>query len=347
MKKHWRNLSIIWKLNLLIVTISVAVLILATISFVVQYRNEFEKTMVLEVEALAEVVGFSSAPSLLFDDRAAATQSLAALGVKKHVVAACIYDRSGALFCAFTPRNVRQDIPVSPSPDDEHYFDAGHLHLFRKIKINNDTVGTIYIRHDLQQLDQERNRYMAIAAIIFIVCLIFILGLSVLFQNIITKPILSLIGAVGEITREKDYSVRVEKKHGDEVGTLIDGFNEMIHEIQYRDMNLEQQVEQRTAELQAANTSLTVEMQERHLVELEKEKLIVELQTALSEVKTLSGLLPICCSCKKIRDDTGYWRQIETYLQEHSNAAFSHGICPACAKELYPDYYNDELNKDD
>jgi len=343
--KLWRNLSIIWKLNLLIVTISVAVLFFATIGFVVQYRSEFEKTMVLEVEALAEVIGFSSAPALLFDDRAAATQSLAALGAKKHVVAACIYDRSGALFCAFTPRNVRQDIPVSPSPDDEHYFDAGHLHLFRKIKINNDTIGTMYIRHDLQQVTQERDRYMAIAGIIFIVCIVIIMGLSFLFQNIISKPILLLLQAVEKITREKDYSVRVEKKYGDEVGTLIDGFNEMIHEIQYRDLHLEKQVEQRTAELQAVNTSLTEEMHERSLVELERGKLIVELTTALSDVKTLSGLLPICCACKKIRDDKGYWRQIETYLQEHSNAAFSHGICPVCAKELYPDYYNDELNK--
>ncbi len=102
--KLWRNLSIIWKLNVLIVTISAAVLLLATIIFVVQNRNEFEDAMVLEMEALAEVVGFSTAPALLFDDRAAAAQSLAALEAKKHVVAACIYDRSGALFAPLPRR---------------------------------------------------------------------------------------------------------------------------------------------------------------------------------------------------------------------------------------------------
>jgi len=64
-----------------------------------------------------------------------------------------------------------------------------------------------------------------------------------------------------------------------------------------------------------------------------------ELQRALEQVKTLSGLLPICSSCKKIRDDTGYWNQIEIYIKEHSEAEFSHSICPECAKELYPELY--------
>jgi PleD family two-component response regulator len=68
----------------------------------------------------------------------------------------------------------------------------------------------------------------------------------------------------------------------------------------------------------------------------QKEKLISELQEALAKVKTLSGLLPICSSCKKIRDDKGYWNQIETYIRQHSEADFTHSICPKCAKMLYP-----------
>ncbi|GAB4347452.1 MAG: hypothetical protein Kow0089_24920 [Desulfobulbaceae bacterium] len=61
------------------------------------------------------------------------------------------------------------------------------------------------------------------------------------------------------------------------------------------------------------------------------------LQEALAEVRTLSGFLPICASCKKIRDDRGYWNQIEAYIREHSDAEFSHGLCPECAQKLYPD----------
>jgi PAS domain S-box-containing protein len=60
-----------------------------------------------------------------------------------------------------------------------------------------------------------------------------------------------------------------------------------------------------------------------------------------SEIKTLRGLLPICSSCKKIKDDNGYWNQIEVYIREHSEADFTHGICPECARKLYPELYDD------
>lgn len=73
--------------------------------------------------------------------------------------------------------------------------------------------------------------------------------------------------------------------------------------------------------------------------EEEREKLIEELQQALSDVKVLSGMLPICASCKKIRDDKGYWNRLEAYIGKHTNAQFSHGICPECARKLYPELY--------
>jgi PAS domain S-box-containing protein len=72
--------------------------------------------------------------------------------------------------------------------------------------------------------------------------------------------------------------------------------------------------------------------------EAERERLIIELQDALADVKLLSGLVPICANCKKIRDDQGYWTQIESYIQDRSDAKFSHSICPDCAKKLYPNY---------
>lgn len=97
-------------------------------------------------------------------------------------------------------------------------------------------------------------------------------------------------------------------------------------------------------------SSIVVNLQDithQKQVEEEREKLIKDLQDALAEVKKLSGLLPICASCKKIRDDKGYWNQIEAYIQEHSEAKFSHGICPECFKKLYPDldYYAPHLGK--
>jgi transcriptional regulator with PAS, ATPase and Fis domain len=76
---------------------------------------------------------------------------------------------------------------------------------------------------------------------------------------------------------------------------------------------------------------------DRKKLEDEKARLIDKLQSSLEKVKLLSGFLPICASCKKIRDDKGYWNQIESYIRDHSEAEFSHGICPECAKELYPE----------
>ena len=75
--------------------------------------------------------------------------------------------------------------------------------------------------------------------------------------------------------------------------------------------------------------------------EEEKERLIIELQQALAIVKTLSGLLPICANCKKIRNDDGYWTMVESYVSAHSEAEFSHGICPDCGVKLYGDLYVD------
>ena len=72
------------------------------------------------------------------------------------------------------------------------------------------------------------------------------------------------------------------------------------------------------------------------------EELRLELKEAMSKIKTLSGLLPICYSCKKIRDDKGYWNQLEAYISSHSEAAFSHSICPECAKKLYPEIYKNK-----
>jgi len=99
---------------------------------------------------------------------------------------------------------------------------------------------------------------------------------------------------------------------------------------------LERKIRSRTDELDAVNVRLHAEIEERKKTEAEKEALINELRKALEEVKVLRGFLPICASCKKIRDDRGSWSQIEEYIRKHSEAEFSHGICPDCAKRLYP-----------
>jgi phosphoserine phosphatase RsbU/P len=73
---------------------------------------------------------------------------------------------------------------------------------------------------------------------------------------------------------------------------------------------------------------------------------IKELESANEQIKTLSGIVPICASCKNIRDDTGYWQQVEEYISKHSEAVFSHGICPSCMQKLYPDVYEHMQKKE-
>lgn len=86
-------------------------------------------------------------------------------------------------------------------------------------------------------------------------------------------------------------------------------------------------VRERTAELERSNDDLKQEIEEREKAE--------------QKIRVLKGLLPICSSCKNIRDDRGYWNQIEIYIHEHSEAKFTHGICPDCAKKLYPEFYEE------
>jgi PAS domain S-box-containing protein len=100
---------------------------------------------------------------------------------------------------------------------------------------------------------------------------------------------------------------------------------------------LDCRVKDRTSALAEANEHLRQEIADRRKAEDENQKLIVDLKKALKEVKKLSGLLPICASCKRIRDDKGYWNQLEDYIQKHSEAEFSHGVCPDCTKKLYPE----------
>ncbi|MBW8003380.1 MAG: PAS domain S-box protein [Planctomycetes bacterium] len=98
--------------------------------------------------------------------------------------------------------------------------------------------------------------------------------------------------------------------------------------------HLEELVEERTAELTTANQKLQQEIIGRKRTEKEREKLISDLRVALVKIKTLSGIIPICAKCKKIRDDKGYWKQVEEYIRDHTEAEFSHGLCPECAAEM-------------
>lgn len=115
--------------------------------------------------------------------------------------------------------------------------------------------------------------------------------------------------------------------------------------VSYKEQ-LEIKVRDRTEELEESNSMLSSEIDEKKKIAREKELLIQQLQESLDNIKTLKGLLPICSYCKKIRDDTGYWEAIDSYISLNSEAEFSHGICPDCLKKEFPDICDSILEQD-
>ncbi|NUM80250.1 PAS domain S-box protein [bacterium] len=149
---------------------------------------------------------------------------------------------------------------------------------------------------------------------------------------------LSELAAPEDLERLLDYGRR--RARGEEAPTLY------TFKIQRRDNRMPVELEASVSNFFHENKHHIItfvrDITERRRNELERERLIADLKNALGKVKTLSGLLPICASCKKIRDDKGYWNQIEVYIEQHSEADFSHGICPDCAKRLYPEEFQDD-----
>lgn len=164
-------------------------------------------------------------------------------------------------------------------------------------------------------------------------------GILILLSMVLARRIsfsvtshLQALGAVAQRVAESgSLDSHAEVAGPDDVQVLASSFNAMIDRVRSAKENLEQRVEERTAELSVANDEL-------RRLNRDKELAIKELQEALNSISTLRGLLPICAACKKIRDDKGYWNRIEDYVAEHTEADFSHAICPDCAKKLYGKY---------
>jgi len=182
----------------------------------------------------------------------------------------------------------------------------------------------------------------------FTLVAVFFLIISIIVIAIFS--IKSVIRPLGKLSKgalrvkEGDLTTHVDIHTKDEIGSLAQSFNNMIdnlHDARDREkeytQTLEQRVEDRTREITIKKEELKKTLQVRKQAEEALQQERDNLQKTLSEVKTLRGFLPICAHCKKIRDDKGYWNQIESYIRDRSDAEFSHGICPECAKKLYPD----------
>jgi len=182
-----------------------------------------------------------------------------------------------------------------------------------------------YLGHEAAEIGEALERayrdisavQMVIASLSGAVLLLWAVIIAAMSRGVI-GPVVRLRHAAARLG-EGDFGAPVGRPPSGEVGELVAAFDEM------------------RVKLKAAIEDLAEEVVSRKRTEAEKEKIIAELRKALAEVKTLSGLLPICASCKKIRDDKGYWTQVETYVTDHTMAEFSHGLCPDCARKMYSD----------
>ena len=250
----FRRLSIRNRQILLFTSTSLAVLALACAGFVTYDVLNFRRSMVQHLQVLAEVLGNSCTAALDFQDAKVAQEVLSALSAEPEILAAMVYTRNGEVLSHYPSSGPRPTAP--PPPAAAYYFERGRLVLFHKIVERGEVVGTICVQSDLRALSQRLHHYGRIVAGVVLVSALVALALATWLQGLISGPILQMAQAARRVAQEKDYTVRVTKRSHNELGRLMDDFNEMIAQIQTRDeallqaqADLERRVAERTQEL--------------------------------------------------------------------------------------------------
>ena len=195
------------------------------------------------------------------------------------------------------------------------------LLLLSTILIPSVMFGYLLYLQNIEQIEMH-NVWLHVIFILILSAITVFISLNLLMKNI-RKSNRMLMAACRAVI-EGNLSVSVSMITTNEFGILSQSANALI------------------ARLRDLITSLEERFYELRESKIEQEKKNHDLEDAIAQVKTLSGLLPICAYCKKIRNDKGYWEQIEEYIGTHTEAVFSHGLCPGCAKELYPNIYPTE-----
>ena len=258
MKRSFRNLPIKHKLMVLTGTITGIALLVACAAFALTEQAAFRRTMARDFVILADMFADNVASGLAFSDPASIEQTLQTLRANRRVVAACVYDQQGAVVGSYrraeAPAGAGFKLPAA-QPTGQR-FGAERLDTFQSVTLAGEVIGCVYIGTDLTELRERAWRYAALAGVLLIGCMLVALLLVSRLQRIISQPIVDLAQTVSAVTTGKNYGVRAHKQSDDELGRLIDGFNEMLVQIQARDSalqsahdSLEHRVAERTQEL--------------------------------------------------------------------------------------------------
>jgi signal transduction histidine kinase/DNA-binding response OmpR family regulator len=261
--RRFGDASIARRLTWMNMLVSAAALVLACAAFIGYDLVTFRLTIVRNLSTQAQIIGSNSASALLFNDPQAAQTTLSALKAAPNILSAVIYMPDGQPLATYS--RDRSDT-VSPPPSisagqiETHVLGRQEIELVRSIVFQGKPIGTVYIRSDLQELDQRMNRYLGIALIVLFVSLMAALLVSSVFRRAIATPIIDLARIARAVSHDKNYSVRAAPIRGEgELTILIDAFNEMLTQIGESETellkahdSLEQRVRERTAELETA-----------------------------------------------------------------------------------------------
>jgi two-component system, sensor histidine kinase and response regulator len=251
------KLSLRHKITLVIMVNTLAALCVASIAFAEYGVYLFKKLQMQDLNALANVMGTNSTAALAFKDQNSARDVLQALAAKPHILAASIFDRDGKPFAMYA-KGAQKDAYFPPAIENEtSRFTSDRVLIFQKITLDGEKVGNIFLEGDTVEYQQLLEGYLLFFGLILVAVSLGAYAVAEQLQRPISNPILDLAWTTKMVTGSRDYSIRARKQSEDEVGVLIDGFNEMLAQIQKRDGDLnsarddlERRVDERTLELE-------------------------------------------------------------------------------------------------
>lgn len=251
---RFRDMPIKQKLMLAIMVSMSAGLLLAGIGIVLADSYLFRRYLERDLSALAKIVADNTTASLAFDDSHSAGETLAALRARPHVAAACVYRSDGTTLAKYV-RPGRPVVCPSGAWPFEIRSSGDALLISQPIVLRNRRIGTLVIRYDLEEINERIGLYSAsVFGVLLVVSLVALL-VSLRLRAILAAPILKLMSAATSVSRTKDYNIRAQKLSGDELGVLVDAFNEMLAGIQSRDSELREALIDREHALQEAQTA--------------------------------------------------------------------------------------------